>query len=190
MEATALLQLFLLFCPTFQAHMKVSPNQSQFSKYDPVSLRCEGPGHWAVVRNTSRRSRQRCGRDWGQFKASVCTIGALIPDDSGLYWCEGDGHRSAPLHINVRRESTPLTDVSHLLYSRSPSPSAKASPPSSEPSPSSAEPSPPSQRHLGVALLSHLLVLCPYVVSTVLMLSLCRHTRSEDSPPPLRNSNL
>ncbi|KAK7910097.1 hypothetical protein WMY93_014781 [Mugilogobius chulae] len=159
--------------------LTVRPNRQHFSRWDAVSLSCssDDTGSWDIMRDTST-AVESCGVHWGKSKGSVCKVEALVSEDSGLYWCERDGHRSAPVRITVHKDFNPVMDLVPTSVSETPPPSTEAPPPSSQ--------TPPlSQRTLGMALLCHLLVLCPYVVSTALLVSLCRHTRSEDAPPPV-----
>ncbi|XP_071401730.1 low affinity immunoglobulin gamma Fc region receptor II-like [Centroberyx affinis] len=83
------------------ASLRVSPEKSQFFKYESVSLSCEGRGNssgWRVWRNTSTRIND----EWGRRNESHCVITDLFPSDSGVYWCEsGSGECSNAVNITV-----------------------------------------------------------------------------------------
>uniref|UniRef100_A0A673W8D1 Fc receptor-like protein 5 n=1 Tax=Salmo trutta TaxID=8032 RepID=A0A673W8D1_SALTR len=96
----------LVYCSLGQggASLSVSPDRSQFFKYESVSLSCEVQGNsagWRVVRNTPRGILSECHTDWGKQQGSTCIM-PLIPLDSGLYWCEsGSGEHSNAVNITV-----------------------------------------------------------------------------------------
>ncbi|XP_038840123.1 Fc receptor-like protein 5 [Salvelinus namaycush] len=86
------------------ASLIVSPDRSQFFKYESVSLSCEVQGNsagWRVARNTSRGNLSECNTDWGKQQGSSCIV-SLIPSFSGVYWCEsGSGEHSNAVNITV-----------------------------------------------------------------------------------------
>uniref|UniRef100_A0A8C7FHZ6 Ig-like domain-containing protein n=1 Tax=Oncorhynchus kisutch TaxID=8019 RepID=A0A8C7FHZ6_ONCKI len=86
------------------ASLSISPDRSQFFKYESVSLSCEVQGNstgWRVVRNTSRGILSECNTDWGKPQGSSCIV-SLIPSHSGVYWCEsGSGEHSNAVIISV-----------------------------------------------------------------------------------------
>ncbi|XP_064881163.1 Fc receptor-like protein 5 [Oncorhynchus nerka] len=96
----------LVYCSLGQggASLSVSPDRSQFFKYETVSLSCEVQGNsagWRVVRNSERGILSECNTDWGKQQGSSCIL-ALIPSDSGVYWCEsGSGEHSNAVNITV-----------------------------------------------------------------------------------------
>ncbi|XP_029610778.1 low affinity immunoglobulin gamma Fc region receptor II-a-like [Salmo trutta] len=96
----------LVYCSLGQggASLSITPNRSQFFKYESVSLSCEVQGNsagWRVVRNTSRGIISECSADWGKQQGSSCIV-PLIPSDSGVYWCEsGSGEHSNAVNITV-----------------------------------------------------------------------------------------
>uniref|UniRef100_A0A8C7FHC3 Ig-like domain-containing protein n=1 Tax=Oncorhynchus kisutch TaxID=8019 RepID=A0A8C7FHC3_ONCKI len=114
MEHTCLLHLLLstlVYCSLGQggdlsppASLSISPDRSQFFKYESVSLSCEVQGNstgWRVVRNTSRGILSECNTDWGKPQGSSCIV-SLIPSHSGVYWCEsGSGEHSNAVIISV-----------------------------------------------------------------------------------------
>ncbi|XP_031647415.1 Fc receptor-like protein 5 isoform X2 [Oncorhynchus kisutch] len=114
MEHTCLLHLLLstlVYCSLGQggdlsppASLSISPDRSQFFKYESVSLSCEVQGNstgWRVVRNTSRGILSECNTDWGKPQGSSCIV-SLIPSHSGVYWCEsGSGEHSNAVNITV-----------------------------------------------------------------------------------------
>ncbi|XP_065807079.1 Fc receptor-like protein 5 [Labrus bergylta] len=86
--------------------LRVSPDRSQFSRYDSISLSCEdllNSMAWKVKRNTSRSGVTTCTFGWGSNPAgSTCFIGNIYPSDSGTYWCESDsGERSNTVNITI-----------------------------------------------------------------------------------------
>uniref|UniRef100_A0A673W1L7 Ig-like domain-containing protein n=1 Tax=Salmo trutta TaxID=8032 RepID=A0A673W1L7_SALTR len=86
------------------ASLSVSPDRSQFFKYESVSLSCEVQGNsarWRVVRNTTRGNLSECNTDWGKQQGSSCNV-SLTPSHSGVYWCEsGSGEHSNAVNITV-----------------------------------------------------------------------------------------
>nr|XP_046174379.1 Fc receptor-like protein 5 isoform X2 [Oncorhynchus gorbuscha] len=86
------------------ASLSVSPDRSQFFKYESVSLSCEVQGNsagWRLKRSTVSGDRSDCGRKWGKPQGSSCIV-SLIPSDSGVYWCEsGSGEHSNAVNITV-----------------------------------------------------------------------------------------
>ncbi|XP_064815815.1 Fc receptor-like protein 5 [Oncorhynchus masou masou] len=86
------------------ASLSVSPDRSQFFKFESVSLSCEVQGNsagWRVVRNTSRGILSECNTDWGKQQGSSCNV-SLITSHSGVYWCEsGSGEHSNAVNITV-----------------------------------------------------------------------------------------
>ncbi|XP_034535222.1 Fc receptor-like protein 5 isoform X2 [Notolabrus celidotus] len=86
--------------------LRVSPDRSQFFKYDSVSLSCEDELNstvWRVKRNTSKGGVTTCTFGWGSTPtSSTCFIGNIYPSDSGVYWCEsGSGERSNKVNITI-----------------------------------------------------------------------------------------
>ncbi|XP_071234984.1 Fc receptor-like protein 5 isoform X3 [Salvelinus alpinus] len=114
MERTCLLLLLLstlVYCSIGQggdlspsASLSISPDRSQFFKFESVSLSCEVQGNstgWRVVRNTERGNLSECNTDWGKQQGSSCNV-SLIPSHSGVYWCEsGSGEHSNAVNITV-----------------------------------------------------------------------------------------
>ncbi|XP_042185228.1 Fc receptor-like protein 5 [Oncorhynchus tshawytscha] len=96
----------LVYCSLGQggASLGVSPDRSQFFKYESVSLSCEVQGKsagWRLKRYTVSGERSDCGIKWGKPQGSSCN-GSLIPSDSGVYWCEsGSGEHSNAVNITV-----------------------------------------------------------------------------------------
>ncbi|KAK7924999.1 hypothetical protein WMY93_007309 [Mugilogobius chulae] len=105
--------------------------------------------------------------------------------DTGVYWCENaDGQTSDTVHITV-------TENPHILSApgraenkttQQTSPPDTQTTASTPPSPESTSSAVPT-RSLEVALVCHLLVLCPYIISTVLLVSLCCHSQNMKTPP-------
>ncbi|KAM4714147.1 Fc receptor-like protein 5 [Anableps anableps] len=86
--------------------LQVSPDRSQFFRYDSMSLSCEDPLNstgWKVKRRTSDSGVRPCSSGWGLASSgSTCTIGNTYPTDTGVYWCESDrGERSNEVNITI-----------------------------------------------------------------------------------------
>ncbi|XP_073331568.1 Fc receptor-like protein 5 [Pagrus major] len=84
----------------------MSPDRSQFYRYDTISLSCEGHSNstgWKVVRNTSEAGVRTCSSSWGFISSSsACIFGNIYPTDSGVYWCESaDGEKSNGVNITI-----------------------------------------------------------------------------------------
>ncbi|XP_022625058.1 low affinity immunoglobulin gamma Fc region receptor II-like [Seriola dumerili] len=109
MDLTSLQRLFyltsLLCCTTNTAGLTVSPSSSQLFEGDSVSLSCEeddSSAGWRLRRNTTRETRTQCGADWGESAGSSCNITHIVPQDSGVYWCESrEGATSNSISITV-----------------------------------------------------------------------------------------
>uniref|UniRef100_A0A8C9XYL3 Ig-like domain-containing protein n=1 Tax=Sander lucioperca TaxID=283035 RepID=A0A8C9XYL3_SANLU len=82
------------------ASLTVSPSRSQMFRGQSVSLSCEeddSSAGWTLRRNTTRENRAEC-KDWGKPADSSCILSAIIPLDSGVYWCESrEGATSGPV---------------------------------------------------------------------------------------------
>ncbi|GLD61960.1 Fc receptor-like protein 5 [Lates japonicus] len=91
--------------------------------------------------------------------------------DSGVYWCESRGATATSSALS-------LQDQTVGDYLSTEKPTTTAPPTSGAPPPahltSGAPPPASDSSHLMFSLL-HLVVLCPYFISTVLMVSLYRH---------------
>ncbi|XP_020789273.2 low affinity immunoglobulin gamma Fc region receptor II-like isoform X2 [Boleophthalmus pectinirostris] len=102
----------------------------------------------------------------GQLLKRTPTARMTLPhvqmSDGGRYWCEMEREQSEPSHITVigsaQDKTKPQTSCPAALTTLPPAPPAR----------------PPV-----VALVCHLLVLCPYIISTGLMLSLYCHKPTE-----------
>ncbi|KAE8279538.1 hypothetical protein D5F01_LYC23127 [Larimichthys crocea] len=70
------------------ASLTVSPSSSQMFEGQSVSLSCEDDSSagWTLLRNLTEGTRTQCG-EWGEPAGSSCTISAIVPWDSGVYWC-------------------------------------------------------------------------------------------------------
>ncbi|XP_054482994.1 Fc receptor-like B [Anoplopoma fimbria] len=94
----------LLSCTTNQARLTVSPSSSQMFEGESVSLSCEEdePSGWTLRRNTTRGTRTQCGDGWGKTAGSSCKISYILPEASGVYWCESrEGETSNTINISV-----------------------------------------------------------------------------------------
>ncbi|XP_026180331.1 low affinity immunoglobulin gamma Fc region receptor II-a-like isoform X2 [Mastacembelus armatus] len=101
MEVAALCLLLLLdTLESAGVSPNVSPSRSQFFKYEPLSVRCEGgeqqeEENWRVVKRTEDGEVRPC--------PPPCSVTAAFPaTDSGVYWCEtGLGETSNTVNITV-----------------------------------------------------------------------------------------
>ncbi|XP_059210482.1 uncharacterized protein LOC131989306 [Centropristis striata] len=78
--------------------LTVSPDRSQFFKYESLSLSCDGDTEssaWKVKAKTVRGVSE-CGRDWGDLKASTCIINGAFSWNTGEYWCESTSGETSP----------------------------------------------------------------------------------------------
>ncbi|XP_023151922.2 Fc receptor-like protein 5 isoform X2 [Amphiprion ocellaris] len=104
---TSLLKLLLmlttlLHCISSSAALTVSPNRSQFFEGDSVSLSCEdedSSAGWTLRRNTTTETRTPCD-EWGEGSGSTCNMSHMVPQDSGVYWCESS-QAAASQSINL-----------------------------------------------------------------------------------------
>ncbi len=92
--------------PLCVACLRVSPDRSQFFRYNSISLSCEDQlksTGWKVKRNTSGGGVRACSSGWGSISSgSTCIIRNIYPPDSGVYWCESeDGERSNGVNITI-----------------------------------------------------------------------------------------
>ncbi|GLD68110.1 low affinity immunoglobulin gamma Fc region receptor II-like isoform X3 [Lates japonicus] len=86
--------------------LRVSPNRSQFFRYDTITLTCEDQSNstsWKVKRETPAGGVRPCSSGWGSASSgSTCIIGSTYPSDSGVYWCESvDGEQSNGVNITI-----------------------------------------------------------------------------------------
>ncbi|TDG99397.1 hypothetical protein EPR50_G00193940 [Perca flavescens] len=86
--------------------LQISPDMSQFFRYETVTLRCEDPLNstgWKVKRKTPEGGVRPCTAGWGTaFSSSTCVIKNTYPSDTGTYWCESaGGERSNGVNITV-----------------------------------------------------------------------------------------
>ncbi|KAM8748314.1 uncharacterized protein AB9X84_016043 [Acanthopagrus schlegelii] len=86
-------------CSVFSAaSLTVSPDRSQFFKYESLSLSCKDnrtSSRWTVKAKTIRGVSE-CGRDWGFQQGSTCTINEAYSWNSGVYWCESTSGETSP----------------------------------------------------------------------------------------------
>ncbi|KAJ4948647.1 hypothetical protein JOQ06_020177 [Pogonophryne albipinna] len=156
MDPTSLQRLVfltsLLSCSTNQARLTVTPSSSQVFTDERVSLRCEDASDgWTVRRNTSRERRAEC-KYWGSPAGSSCNISSMDPRDSGEYWCEStEGSTSNTITITVSDK-----------------------PPTTMEPPTTSSAPPASSLNLVFRVICHLVVFCPYCISTFLMVSIYR----------------
>ncbi|XP_062301108.1 low affinity immunoglobulin gamma Fc region receptor II-like isoform X2 [Scomber scombrus] len=93
--------------------LHVTPDRSQFSKYDSVSLSCKDKLNstgWKVKRKTLDGGVRPCSSGWGVISSgSTCIIRNIYPSDTGVYWCESpDGKQSNGVNITVTDRSVVL----------------------------------------------------------------------------------
>ncbi|XP_070710460.1 Fc receptor-like protein 5 isoform X2 [Pempheris klunzingeri] len=86
--------------------LRVSPDRSQFFRYNSISLSCEdqlNSTSWKVKRKTPEGGVRPCGSGWGFVSSgSTCIIRSTYPTDTGVYWCESeDGEMSNGVNITI-----------------------------------------------------------------------------------------
>ncbi|CAK6982420.1 Fc receptor-like protein 5 [Scomber scombrus] len=102
--------------------------------------------------------------------AGHMTIHHVSKSDEGLYKCHSSSHGESPSSwISVTGKPT----------TTAPPPASEAPPPVSE-APTPGHEAPPQ---LVFRLVCHLVVFCPYFISTLLMVSLYRHRPTGNDPP-------
>ncbi|KAM3590289.1 uncharacterized protein V6R79_007062 [Siganus canaliculatus] len=85
---------------TVLAVLRVLPNRSQFFQHESVSLSCER--NWTIKRNTSKNINEDCFKSTDEMSGPHCSIDALYPSESGVYWCESAaGECSETISITV-----------------------------------------------------------------------------------------
>ncbi|XP_044040248.1 uncharacterized protein LOC122870247 isoform X2 [Siniperca chuatsi] len=167
---------------------------------------------WTLRRNTTEGRMSQCGDRWGRSAGSSCKISLTRSWDSGVYWCEStEGATSNTINITVTaafyKDGTSIsTEPSGHMTIHHVSKSDEGlykchisrhgeSPPSwlsvtgtptttALPSASAAPPTASAPLQLVFRWVCHLVVFCPYCISTVLMVSLYRHrpTAGNDLP--------
>uniref|UniRef100_A0A3Q4GC15 Ig-like domain-containing protein n=1 Tax=Neolamprologus brichardi TaxID=32507 RepID=A0A3Q4GC15_NEOBR len=93
---------------TAPARLTVSPSSSQLFELDFVSLSCQdddSSAGWTLRRNTSNKVMIQCGKNFGRWSGSTCTISYMYTWDSGVYWCES---REGPISGSVILQSPVL----------------------------------------------------------------------------------
>ncbi|XP_044198131.1 Fc receptor-like protein 5 isoform X1 [Thunnus albacares] len=104
-----LMMFSLSFIPSSSipaAYLQVSPDRSQFFRYNTVSLSCEDQLNstgWKVKRKTLDGGVRTCSSGWGfTSSGSICIIRNIYPTDTGVYWCESpDGEQSSSVNITT-----------------------------------------------------------------------------------------
>ncbi|XP_030608927.1 Fc receptor-like protein 5 [Archocentrus centrarchus] len=86
--------------------LRVSPDRSQFFRYDNISLSCGeelNSTGWKVKRETSKGGTRPCSSGWGFVSSgSNCIIRQTYPTDSGVYWCESiSGEQGNSVNITI-----------------------------------------------------------------------------------------
>ncbi|XP_044040147.1 low affinity immunoglobulin gamma Fc region receptor II-like isoform X3 [Siniperca chuatsi] len=98
---------FYFYLPLLRtACLQVSPDRSQFFRYDSITLRCDdhlNSTGWKVKRKTLESGVRPCSSGWGTSSSgSTCIIGNTYPSDSGVYWCESENReRSNGVNITI-----------------------------------------------------------------------------------------
>ncbi|XP_035985137.1 Fc receptor-like protein 5 [Fundulus heteroclitus] len=83
--------------------LTVTPNQSQFFKYDRIILTCvTNSSGWMVKRTIKSNPPQGCENGWAIPGDSSCIIENAYPSDTGVYWCESErGECSNRVNLTV-----------------------------------------------------------------------------------------
>ncbi|XP_061566788.1 Fc receptor-like protein 5 [Cololabis saira] len=93
--------LALIYRDRKKATLTVTPDRSQFFRYENISLRC-GDSSWTLKRNTSYRTAQESQQGWALPRGDAWLIETAYPSDSGVYWCESQqGECSNAVNITV-----------------------------------------------------------------------------------------
>ncbi|XP_014881018.1 high affinity immunoglobulin gamma Fc receptor I-like isoform X2 [Poecilia latipinna] len=84
---------FMLSCAEVKVlpvRLTVSPSRSQFFRGESVTLICEdeNSSDGGTVRRNTTRKLSECKDGWGEADGSSCNMTYIMPDDTGLYWCE------------------------------------------------------------------------------------------------------
>ncbi|XP_029939130.1 low affinity immunoglobulin gamma Fc region receptor II-b-like [Salarias fasciatus] len=97
------------------ATLSVSPDRSQFFRYDRVVLNCSSTSSgWTVKRTTRKHVDQACGNGWSVPGNSSCTIRFTYPSHTGVYWCETEqGGCSSRVNLTVADRSVILESPAH-----------------------------------------------------------------------------
>ncbi|XP_038588254.1 low affinity immunoglobulin gamma Fc region receptor III-like isoform X2 [Micropterus salmoides] len=113
MEVAALSLLLLLNCldsGSAKVSLTVTPERSQFFKFDHFSVSCEEEEQttkWSVMKMTE-------DREVHQYPSSCSIIAAFPTTDTGQYWCKtGLGETSDPVNITVTAGSVILESPVH-----------------------------------------------------------------------------
>uniref|UniRef100_A0A672HJT3 Ig-like domain-containing protein n=1 Tax=Salarias fasciatus TaxID=181472 RepID=A0A672HJT3_SALFA len=90
----------------------VSPDRSQFFRYDRVVLNCSSTSSgWTVKRTTRKHVDQACGNGWSVPGNSSCTIRFTYPSHTGVYWCESEqGGCSSRVNLTVAGKATVILE--------------------------------------------------------------------------------
>ncbi|XP_014827505.1 PREDICTED: protein turtle-like isoform X2 [Poecilia mexicana] len=86
--------------------LTVSPSRSQFFEGESVTLICEdeNSSDGGTVRRNTTRKLSECKDGWGEADGSSCNMTYIMPDDTGLYWCEsmsGSSSSSSSIQLSV-----------------------------------------------------------------------------------------
>ncbi|XP_014877952.1 protein turtle-like isoform X2 [Poecilia latipinna] len=86
--------------------LTVSPSRSQFFRGESVTLICEdeNSSDGGTVRRNTTRKLSECKDGWGEADGSSCNMTYIMPDDTGLYWCEsmsGSSSSSSSIQLSV-----------------------------------------------------------------------------------------
>ncbi|XP_062239551.1 sialoadhesin-like [Platichthys flesus] len=88
------------------ASLSASPDSSQLSEYENLSLNCGSDSSfhdWTIKRFTNETKKlSSCGDDWGKTTSSGCIVQTVKQLDSAIYWCESPARqRSNSINITV-----------------------------------------------------------------------------------------
>ncbi|XP_032437905.1 Fc receptor-like protein 4 isoform X2 [Xiphophorus hellerii] len=114
----AFFSLCLMFSLCSAATLTVTPDRSQFFKYDRITLTCvTNSSGWKVMRTIKNNPLQKCQYGWAIPGESSCIIEDAYPTHTGEYWCESErGERSNRVNLTVTGNNVILESPSHPVF--------------------------------------------------------------------------
>ena len=113
------INFILPLCPT--ASLRLSPDRSQYFKYESVFLSCEDRQSdstvWTVKRTIIQNITSECDGDWGKMNTTGCLVRSMRSSDSAVYWCESSEEQSNTVNITVTGMFSKSTTLFSFLFS-------------------------------------------------------------------------